>query len=68
MKLHGRNAGGFSQSVNRPMYQMAGGFSLGQISPNKASNTKATDAEIDDYMQTIRNAVDKKYDMVGAST
>lgn len=50
----------FHQGSNRPKYQLGGGYSLGNIDMNKPSNRKATDAEIDNYMQDIRNAVDGK--------
>ena len=49
---------------NRPKYMMAGGVSQMHDTTKKAANKSATDDQIDDYMQALRSAVDKKYSML----
>jgi len=49
---------------NRPMYAMGGGFGLNIVDQDKKGQLSATDLEVDEYVQALRTALDKKYDML----
>jgi alanyl-tRNA synthetase len=60
MQISANNIGGF----NRPRQAMGGGFSFGKVDYKAAGNRAASEEEIDDYMQALRNALEKKYNLL----
>ena len=53
------------QGSNKPKYMMAGSINTGvPTSYSKKANRSATDAEVDDYLRSLREAVEKKYNLL----
>jgi len=59
-----RNVNSLNLGGHRPTYRNSGGAftNMGGLDPKKKGTKHATDEEVDEYMQSIRDGLDGKYD------